>query len=80
MPRSVNSVAKRARTKKMLSRTKGYFGKRKNVRSHAKIGLEKGLLHAFVGRRNKKRDFRSLWIARINAAIREYDMSYSDFM
>lgn len=80
MPRSVNSVAKSARTKKMLSRTKGYFGKRKNVRSHAKIGLEKGLLHAFVGRRNKKRDFRTLWIARINAAIRTYDMSYSEFM
>ena len=80
MPRSVNSVAKRARTKKMLGRTKGYFSKRRNVRSHAKIGWEKGLLHAFVGRRDKKRDFRSLWIARINAVIREYGMSYSEFM
>jgi large subunit ribosomal protein L20 len=80
MPRSVNTVASRARRKKILSRTKGQFGRRKNVWTVAKNSYEKGQQYAYRDRRNKKRTFRSLWIVRINAAVREYDMSYSVFM
>lgn len=80
MPRSVNSVASRARRKKILKQTKGQFGRRKNVLTVAKNSLEKGLQHAYRDRRTKKRSFRSLWINRINAAIREYGMSYSVFI
>jgi large subunit ribosomal protein L20 len=80
MPRSVNSVASRARRKKVLKQTKGYFGRRKNVYTVAKNALEKGLQYAYRDRRQKKRNFRSLWIQRINAGTREYGMSYSEFM
>lgn len=80
MPRSVNHVASRARRKKVLSQTKGQFGRRKNVLTVAKNSLEKGLKHAYRDRRNKKRTFRSLWINRINAAVRSHGMSYSEFM
>jgi large subunit ribosomal protein L20 len=80
MPRSVNSVASKARRKKILSRVKGQWGSRKNVWTVAKNAYEKGLEYAYVGRKIKKRDYRALWIQRINAAVREYDMSYSVFM
>ncbi|PLX16489.1 MAG: 50S ribosomal protein L20 [Salinivirgaceae bacterium] len=80
MPRSVNSVASRARRKKILKETKGYFGARKNVWTVAKNAHEKGLSYAYRDRRVKKRNFRALWIQRINAAVRNYDMSYSEFM
>jgi len=80
MPRSVNSVAKRARRKKILNQTKGYFGARKNVYTVAKNALEKALLYAYRDRKQNKRNFRSLWIQRINAGAREHGLSYSQFM
>ena len=80
MPRSVNHVASRARRKKILKLTRGYFGARKNVWTVAKNTWEKGLTYAFRDRKNKKRNFRALWIQRINAAARLQDMSYSQLM
>ena len=80
MPRSVNHVASRARRKRILKLTKGYFGARKNVWTVAKNTWEKGLTYAYRDRRNKKRTFRALWIQRINAAARLEDMSYSQLM
>jgi large subunit ribosomal protein L20 len=80
MPRSVNSVASRARRKRILKAAKGYYGKRKNVYTVAKNVMEKGLTYSYVGRKNKKREFRTLWIARINAAVREEGMIYSEFI
>ena len=80
MPRSVNVVASRNRRKKILKLTRGYFGCRSNVWTIAKNTYEKGLLHAYVNRKKKKRNFRALWIARINAAVRGYNMSYSEFI
>lgn len=80
MPRSVNSVASHAKRKKVLKQAKGYFGKRKNVYTVAKNIVEKGHTYRFVGRKLKKRDYRALWIARINAACREEGISYSQFM
>ncbi|MBO4489416.1 MAG: 50S ribosomal protein L20 [Bacteroidales bacterium] len=80
MPRSVNHVASRARRKKILKRTRGYFGKRKNVWTVAVNSWEKGQQYAYRDRKNKKRNFRSLWITRINAGAREYGMSYSVLM
>ena len=80
MPRSVNSVASRARTKKVMKQAKGYFGRRKNVWTVAKNAVEKAMLYAYRDRRNKKRNFRSLWITRINAGARLHGMSYSQFM
>ncbi len=80
MPRSVNSVAKRARRKKTMKLAKGYFGRRKNVWTVAKNAVEKALTYAYRDRRVKKRNFRSLWITRINAGAREHGMSYSAFM
>ena len=80
MPRSVNSVAKRARRKKILKQAKGYFGRRKNVWTVAKNAVDKAMLYAYRDRRNKKRKFRALWILRINARARQYGMSYSQFM
>ncbi len=80
MPRSKNKVASRARRKKVLKLAKGNFGRRKNVWTVAKNTVEKGLQHAYDGRRLKKRDFRALWIQRINAATRLHGMSYSAFM
>lgn len=80
MPRSSNNVASRARRKKILKAAKGYFGRRKNVYTVAKNAVEKGLLYAYRDRKVKKRNFRALWIQRINAAAREHDMSYSVFI
>ena len=80
MPRSVNSVASRARRKRILKQAKGYFGRRKNVYTVAKNAVEKGLVYAYEGRKQKKRAFRSLWIQRINAASRQNGLSYSEFM
>ena len=80
MPRSVNSVASRARRKKMMKQAKGYFGRRKNVWTVSKNAVEKAMAYSYVGRKHKKRNFRSLWIQRINAGTREYGMSYSAFM
>ena len=80
MPRSVNHVASRARRKKILKLTRGYFGARKNVWTVAKNTWEKGLTYAYRDRKNKKRNFRALWIQRINAAARLEDMSYSQLM
>ncbi|MBM3420796.1 MAG: 50S ribosomal protein L20 [Bacteroidetes bacterium] len=80
MPRSVNSVASRARKKKVLKQTKGFFGSRGNVWTVAKNTLEKGLGYAYRDRKKKKGLFRALWIQRINAGVRQYDMSYSEFM
>jgi len=80
MPRSVNAVASRKRRKKILKAAKGYFGARRNVYTVAKNAVEKGLLYAYRDRKNKKRAFRRLWIARINAGARMHGMSYSRFM
>ena len=80
MPRSVNSVAKRARRKKVLKQAKGYFGRRKNVWTVAKNAVDKAMLYSYRDRRAKKRNFRSLWITRINAGARQHGMSYSQFM
>ena len=80
MPRSVNAVASRARRKKILNRTKGAFLSRSNVWTVAKNSWEKGQQYAYRDRRTKKRNFRALWISRINAGVRQYDMSYSVFM
>jgi len=81
MPRSVNAVASRARRKRILDQAKGYYGKRKNVYTVAKNIVEKGLTYSYVGRKLKKREYRALWIARINAAVREEGtMTYSVFM
>jgi large subunit ribosomal protein L20 len=80
MPRSVNAVASRARRKKILKQAKGFYGKRKNVYTVAKNVLEKGLTYRYVGRKLKKREYRSLWIVRINAAVREEGLTYSAFI
>ncbi len=80
MPRSVNTVASRKRRKRILKETKGSFGRRKNVWTVAKNSYEKGLQYAYRDRKTKKRNFRGLWIQRINAAVREYGLSYSVFM
>ena len=80
MPRSVNHVASRAKRKRILKLTRGYFGARKNVWTVAKNTYEKGLTYAYRDRRNKKRNFRALWIQRINAAARLEGLSYSALM
>jgi large subunit ribosomal protein L20 len=80
MPRSVNSVAKRARRKKILKQAKGYFGRRKNVYTVAKNAVDKAMLYAYRDRKNNKRNFRALWIQRINAGARLHGLSYSQFM
>ena len=80
MPRSVNAVAAKARRKKVIKAAKGYFGRRKNVHTIAKNAVEKAMQYAYIGRKQKKRNFRSLWIQRINAGVREHGMSYSTFM
>jgi large subunit ribosomal protein L20 len=80
MPRSVNAVASRARRKRILKQAKGFYGKRKNVYTVAKNVLEKGLTYSYVGRKLKKREYRSLWIVRINAAVREEGLTYSEFI
>lgn len=80
MPRSVNHVAAKARKKKVLKRVKGFWGARKNVWTVAKNAHDKALGYSFTGRKLKKRDYRALWITRINAACREEGISYSVFM
>lgn len=80
MPRSVNAVASRARRKRILKAAKGFYGKRKNVYTVAKNVMEKGLTYKYVGRKLKKREYRTLWIARINAAVREEGLTYSQFI
>jgi large subunit ribosomal protein L20 len=80
MPRSVNAVASRARRKKVLKLTRGYFGARANVWTVAKNTWEKGLQYAYRDRKTKKRNFRALWIQRINAAVRTEGLSYSQFI
>lgn len=80
MPRSVNSVASRAKRKRFMELAKGYFGRKKNVWTVAKNAIEKGLVYAYRDRKAKKRDFRSLWISRINAGARLHGLSYSEFM
>jgi large subunit ribosomal protein L20 len=80
MPRSVNHVASKARRKKILKQTKGYWGARKNVFTIAKNILEKGLTYAYRDRKTKKRNFRALWVQRINAGVRAHGLSYSQFM
>ena len=80
MPRSVNSVASRARRKKVLKLAKGFWGRKKNVWTVAKNAVEKGLTYAYRDRKAKKREFRALWIQRINAGAREHGMSYAVFM
>jgi large subunit ribosomal protein L20 len=80
MPRSVNHVASKARRKKILKQTKGYWGARKNVYTIAKNILEKGLTYAYRDRKAKKRNFRGLWVQRINAGVRQHGLSYSQFM
>jgi len=80
MPRSKNAVASKARRKKILKQAKGFYGKRKNVLTVAKNVVEKGMTYMYVGRKLKKREYRSLWIARINAAVREEGLTYSEFI
>jgi len=80
MPRSVNAVASRARRKRILKAAKGFYGKRKNVYTVAKNVMEKGLTYKYIGRKLKKREYRALWIARINAAVRAEGLTYSEFI
>ena len=80
MPRVNNAVAARQKRNIVRKQTKGYFGRRKNVWTVSKNAYEKGLSYAYRDRRKKKAEFRALWIQRINAGAREYDMSYSEFM
>jgi len=80
MPRSVNSVASRERRKRILKLAKGYFGRKKNVWTVAKNAVEKGLVYAYRDRKQKKREFRAIWIQRINAGVRPHGLSYSAFV
>jgi large subunit ribosomal protein L20 len=80
MPRSVNSVASRARRKRIMKQAKGFFGRRKNVWTVAKNAVEKAMVYAYRDRKQKKRNFRALWIMRINAGARQHGLSYSQFM
>src|ERR1700741_2437974 len=80
MPRSVNAVPSKPRRKKILKQAKGFYGKRKNVLTVAKNVVEKGMTYMYVGRKLKKREYRQLWIARINAAVREEGLTYSEFI
>ena len=80
MPRSVNNVASRAKRKRIMKLAKGFFGRKKNVWTVAKNAIEKGLVYAYRDRKQKKREFRGVWIQRINAGARMHGMSYSEFM
>jgi large subunit ribosomal protein L20 len=80
MPRSVNHVASRAKRKRILKLAKGFFGRKKNVWTVAKNAIEKGLVYAYRDRKQKKREFRAVWIQRINAGARVHGLSYSEFM
>lgn len=80
MPRSVNNVASRAKRKRIMKLAKGFFGRKKNVWTVAKNAIEKGLVYAYRDRKQKKREFRGVWIQRINAGARAHGLSYSEFM
>lgn len=80
MPRSVNNVASRAKRKRILKLAKGFFGRKKNVWTVAKNAIEKGLVYAYRDRKQKKREFRAVWIQRINAGAREHGLSYSELI
>ncbi|MBT1703452.1 50S ribosomal protein L20 [Chryseosolibacter indicus] len=80
MPRSVNNVASRAKRKRILKLAKGFFGRKKNVWTVAKNAVEKGLVYAYRDRKQKKREFRAVWIQRINAGARQHGLSYSELM
>jgi large subunit ribosomal protein L20 len=80
MPRSVNNVASRAKRKRIMKLAKGFFGRKKNVWTVAKNAIEKGLVYAYRDRKQKKREFRGVWIQRINAGARLHGMSYSELM
>ena len=80
MPRSVNNVASRAKRTRIMKLAKGFFGRKKNVWTVAKNAIEKGLVYAYRDRKQKKREFRAVWIQRINAGAREHGLSYSEFM
>lgn len=80
MPRSVNNVASRAKRKRIMKLAKGFFGRKKNVWTVAKNAVEKGLVYAYRDRKQKKREFRGVWIQRINAGVRAYGLSYSEFI
>ena len=80
MPRSVNNVASRAKRKRILKLAKGFFGRKKNVWTVAKNAVEKGLVYAYRDRKQKKREFRGVWIQRINAGARLHGLSYSELM
>ena len=80
MPRATNSVATKARKKRVLKQAKGFFGRRKNVWTVAKNAVEKAMAYAYRDRKQNKRNFRALWIMRINAGARLHGMSYSQFM
>jgi large subunit ribosomal protein L20 len=80
MPRSVNNVASRAKRKRIMKLAKGYFGRRKNVWTVAKNAVEKGLVYAYRDRKQKKREYRAIWITRINAGVRDHGLSYSQFI
>ena len=80
MPRSVNNVASRAKRKRIMKLAKGFFGRKKNVWTVAKNAIEKGLVYAYRDRKQKKREFRAVWIQRINAGVRAYGLSYSEFI
>jgi large subunit ribosomal protein L20 len=80
MPRSVNNVASRAKRKRIMKLAKGFFGRKKNVWTVAKNAIEKGLVYAYRDRKQKKREFRGIWIQRINAGVRTHGLSYSEFM
>jgi large subunit ribosomal protein L20 len=80
MPRSVNNVASRAKRKRIMKLAKGFFGRKKNVWTVAKNAIEKGLVYAYRDRKQKKREFRAVWIQRINAGVRAHGLSYSEFI
>jgi len=80
MPRSVNNVASRAKRKRIMKLAKGFFGRKKNVWTVAKNAIEKGLVYAYRDRKQKKREFRGVWIQRINAGVRAHGLSYSEFI
>jgi large subunit ribosomal protein L20 len=80
MPRSVNNVASRAKRKRIMKLARGFFGRKKNVWTVAKNAIEKGLVYAYRDRKQKKREFRGVWIQRINAGVRAHGLSYSEFI
>tara|TARA_B100001013_G_C24307897_1_gene323498 strand:+ start:210 stop:563 length:354 start_codon:yes stop_codon:yes gene_type:complete len=80
MTRVSRGVTSKARHKKILKKAKGYYGRKKNVYRVAVQSVERSMQYAYRDRRNKKRDFRGLWIQRINAGVREYGMTYAKFI